>query len=132
MAEELQVEGSITKEGVILLVVKYGQELLLKEGAPERLSKALTGRYREMLGKDGGKVRTMSCVVEIQSEIAGSPLVRALFELWKEVVGKESGQVICVNYPPDYIDSLTSLGLPSLAGFSLAVTREEAIQSLMK
>jgi hypothetical protein len=131
MAEEIRVDTKVEK-GVILLTVRYGQELLLKKDARERLSKELTRRYREILEKEHEKVETTSCVVKIQAEVAGSPLVRALFELWKEVVGKEGGQVICVNYPPDYIDSLTALGLPTLAGFSLASTEAEAIQKLIK
>ena len=129
MAEELRVEGKV-EEGVILLSVRYGQELLLERGTSERLSKELTGRYRQI--REKANVKTISCIVEIQSEVAGSPVVRALFDLWREVVGKEGGQVVCVNYPQEYIDSLTSLGLPSLAGFSLAETKGEAIQKLLK
>jgi len=132
MAEEVRVEGKV-ENGVIILTVRYSQELLLTTGVHERLSKALIRRYREVLEKEQEKVKNISCVVNIKSEVAGSPLVRALFELWKEVVGKEEGgQVICANYPADYIDSLTALGLPTLAGFSLAATEADAIQKLVK
>ena len=129
MAEELRVEGKV-EQGVILLTVHYSDELLLKTGSSKRLSKELTDKYQEFRKKERVGVKNISCVVDIQSEIAGSPLVRALFELWKEVVSKEGGQVVCVNYPADYLDSLTSLGLPTLPGFSLAETKEEAIQKL--
>jgi hypothetical protein len=131
MAKEPQVTGKVVK-GVIVLTMRYGQELLFEKDVRERLSKELTGRYHEILEKERDKIKTTSCVVKIQAEVAGSPVVRALFELWKEVVEEGvGGQVICVDYPPDYIDSLTSLGLPTLPGFSLAATEEEAIQRLI-
>ena len=79
---------------------------------------------------DDPEIKTNSCVVKIDSEVAGSPVVRALFELWREVVEKRGGQVICVGYPEDYLYSLTSLGLPALNGFSLASTEEEAVERL--
>ncbi len=127
MPEKLAVKGNV-EEGVILLTISFGQELLFERGARERLSNELMNRYREIREKEN--VKSTSCVVEIQSDTAGSPLVRALFELWKEIVGKEGGQVICVGYPSDYIDSLTSLGLPSLGGFSLANSKEEAFSKV--
>jgi hypothetical protein len=129
MADELQVQGKV-EQRVILLTIRYGQELLLKTEAHERLSKELTECYRKI--REQERPETSSCIVEIQAEVAGSPVVRALFELWKEVVAKEGGQVVCVNYPHDYIDSLTSLGLPSLPGFNLAETKAEAIQQLTR
>ena len=131
MAEEPQVKGE-PQEGVVVLTVSFNQEFLLGTEASEQLSKKLVDRYREILEKDEKNVTNRSCVVEIQSETAGSSLVRALFELWKEVVEKNSGQVVCVNYPPDYIDSLTALGLPSLPGFNLAGTTQKALQNLAK
>ena len=131
MAEEPQVTGQAS-EGAVLLTVSFNQEFLLKKEAGEQLSKRLVDTYREILEKDQKNLKTASCVVEIQSETAGSSLVRALLELWKEVVEKNSGQVVCVNYPPDYIDSLTALGLPSLPGFNLARTTTKALQDLAK
>ena len=81
MAEELRVEGKVEK-GVILLTVLFSEELLLQTGASNRLSKELTERYQEIRDKEKARVEITSCVVEIRSETAGSPLVRALFELW--------------------------------------------------
>ena len=125
MADSLQVTGEV-KNGVVVLSLDYGRELLLREDAPARLSEELTRRYQELL--DRHKPRTVSAVVEIKAKDAGSPVVRALFELWKKVVGGQSGQVVCVNYPQDYIDSLTALGLPALPGFSLAATVDDALR----
>ena len=127
MAQDLQVEGTV-KESVIVLTVSFGPELLLERGARERLSNQLKDQYAKQL--DSGGASTNSCVVNIQSEVAGSPLVRALFELYREVVGNKSGQVVVVGYPPDYIESLNSLGLTSLDGFRLALDEREAISRL--
>jgi hypothetical protein len=125
MAEDLQVQviGSV-EEGVIVLTLDYDRELLLKTGFAERLGKVLTERYQEIRKKE--KTTATSCVVDAQSKVAGSPVVRALFDLWKEVVEKEGGQVVCINYPQDYIPSVTSLGLTGLPGFSLADSKQDA------
>lgn len=130
MAEKTQVKWNV-EGGVILLTVHFNLEFLLERGAGERLSKELTALYREIREKEEARVKTTSCIVEIQAEVAGSALVRALFELWKEV-RKEGGKVVCVNYPQDYIDSLTSLGILALKGFSLADTKAEAIRKLTR
>ncbi len=129
MSEALTVKKNV-ENGVILLKVNFNEELLLKMDAGVTISQELKKRYQEVRDRDRAKLTTISCVVDINSEIAGSPLVRGLFELWREVVQKDGGQVVCVNYPKDYIDSLTSLGLPALAGFNLAGSTEEAIKIL--
>ena len=125
MADKLEVTGSV-KDGVVVLALDYGRELLLREDAPKRLSEELMRRYKELQDKE--KPATSSTVVEIKAKDAGSPVVRALFELWKEVVGNRGGQVVCASYPQDYIDSLTTLGLPALPGFSLAATVSDALR----
>jgi hypothetical protein len=129
MAEELRAEGKVD-EGVVLLTIRYSPEVLIKTGAHERFSRELMKCYQTIRGKERERVKTNSCIVEIQSDVAGSPMVRALFDLWREIAGKESGQLVCVGYPQDYLDSLTALGLTTLPGFSLAGTRVQAVQKL--
>lgn len=129
MSETLQVDSTV-EDGVMVLSVTLGKELLFSTGAGSRLSDDLLTHYRDTLEKDGKALSTKSCIVDIQSEVAGSPLVRALYNLWEEVFRNQAGQVICVNYPDEYIDSLTSLGLPSLPGFSLDVNKTQAIKRL--
>lgn len=124
MAQDLKIDGEV-KDGVIVLTVSFGPELLLERGARERLSTQLKDQYEKQ--RLSGGATTTSCVVMIDSEVAGSPLVRALFELYREVVGRQSGQVVVASYPQDYQESLSSLGLPSLDGFRLAFDEEEAI-----
>jgi len=132
MPERLVVDAEISR-GVVVLKVGYGLEQMLKDGAAKELSKRLLEEYQRKMNEEAQKTndsaRTGSCVVVITAETAGSPLVRALFELYK-VVTAEGGQVICVGYPSDYIDSLTELGLPSLDGFSLATSQQAAIETL--
>ena len=127
MADKLEATGNV-RDGVVVLSLDYGRELLLREDAPKRLSEELLRRYKEL--QENEKPATSSAVVEIKAKDAGSPVVRALFELWKEVVGNRGGQVVCVSYPQDYIDSLTTLGLPALPGFSLAATVSDALRRL--
>ena len=124
MAEDLQVESTI-EDKVVVLKVRYGPELMLSRRAHETLSAELVKRYEAESAKDDS-VKTNSCIIIIEADTAGSPLVRALFELYKTVYAG-SGQVICVGFPPDYIDSLTTLGLTGLPGFSLANNKEEGL-----
>jgi hypothetical protein len=65
--------------------------------------------------------------VSIKAKTAGSPLVRAIFELYK-VVSAEAATLFCASYPENYMESLTTLGLPALPGFKLTKTLEEALQ----
>jgi hypothetical protein len=67
MAKEPQVTGKVVK-GVIVLTMRYGQELVFEKDARERLSKELTGRYHEILEKERDNIKTTSCVVKIQHE----------------------------------------------------------------
>ncbi len=128
MASEL-VTSEVNK-GVIWLTIKYDEEFLLKKELTEKLQNVIVDSYREKLGKNEKELTTKSCVVEIQSKTAGSRLVRALFELWKEVDSNLNSQLICVGYPDDYIDSLISLGLTSLPNFKLKASKEEALKQL--
>ena len=127
MLEKPQISGD-TKDGVIVLTINYDEEQLLKKGKKERFSNVLTNEY-ENFRKN---VDNPSCIVKIESEVAGSAIIRALFELWKRVHEKEKGKVICVDYPKDYINSLSAIGLTALSGFKLASTVEKAINKIKK
>ena len=128
MAIEVQVDKDILKEkGVILLTISYDEELLFQADTSGLLSSKLIEEYQKNLKASTNN----SCIVKIDSEVAGSPIVRALFGLWKEVVKTTGNQVICVGYPEDYLYSLTSLGLPTQKGFSLASTEKEAVEKLV-
>ncbi len=132
MANGFTVNGKVNKDGVIVLAVSYGPEFFLQQQAGAKFSQVLLERYRELLDtkKEEKEGEAASCVVDIQSEISGSALVRGLFDLWKEVAEKKGGKVICANHPPDYFSTLTILGLPSLRNFILTNTKAEALQQL--
>lgn len=123
----VQVAAAVER-GVIVLTLNYDRELLFETTAPKLLSDQLLEQYRAT--RKDSTVKTDSCIVEMKTEVAGSPVVRALSQLWREVVAGKAGQVVCVNYPHQYIDSLTTLGLLGMDGFALANTREEALNRL--
>ncbi len=121
---DFKIKDRIEHETVVLTVAYgYGEDTRTK------LSQEMVQRYRTLRAQKGA---SKSCIVEIQSEVAGSAIVRALFDLWKEVADKEKDQLICVNYPRDYIGSLNAIGLTTLRGFSLAESVEEALRQLRK
>lgn len=128
MADKPTVTAT-SDRGVVVLQVSYGPELMLAQSASTVLSEELVNTYKQEANQSTALV-TQSCVVVIEAETAGSPLVRALFELYRTVYAG-GGQVICVHFPSDYIDSLTTLGLTTLPGFSLAGSKEEAISRLL-
>jgi hypothetical protein len=122
---EVQIKGCV-EQGLVVLDITYGQELLFRPETSKRLGEALIAEYQEQ--RRTAQPPATSCVVVIHSLVAGSPLLRALFELWKIVADENRGKVVCVDYPVDFIDALTALGLNQLGGFSLAGTKAEAFR----
>jgi hypothetical protein len=124
MTNSLDVKTEISNS-TLILVVAYPSDVLTNtqssQALLERLVKAYDGRNRSEVGP--------SCIVEIKAEVAGSSVVRALFDLWKSV-SANSGELRIVGYPSDYTDSLTSLGVTTLKGFQLSASRDEALRSL--
>jgi hypothetical protein len=130
MTPEFDITPSEAK-GILVLTVTYGPELMFQEATYEHLSARLSHAYDEGI-KDGfrnGKVKTRSCIVSIEATTAGSPLVRALFDLWEKVTAA-GGQVVCAKFPVSYIEVISSLGLPALTGFSMANTVEDGVKRL--
>ena len=117
-------------DGTILLTMEYSHESLSGSAFGTNLMGELLSCYKrrrdELVGSE-----TDSCVIVIESDFVASPVRRALFELWREVVGKtgrEGGQVVCVKYPSEYIGHLRSLGMLDLPGFSLADDKDTAVR----
>ncbi len=123
----MQIKQEV-QQGVPVITVGYGPEQMLKDGAAIELSTRMKEAFEKLAGQK--QAQTGSCVVVITAETAGSPLVRALYELYKLVFAK-GGQVICVGYPAEYIDSLITIGLPALDGFSLASEEDQAVVTLV-
>ena len=124
MLTPLSVTGE-KKGDVVVLTVKYAKDFLRHGSAFELFRDRLVEQYtalRPTADTSSGAV----CVVQVDTEISGSPLVRALFELY-ETVASDRGRLIIADFPPDYIPQLASLGLTSLKGFELAADVDEAI-----
>ena len=121
-----EIDTSVDSDGLIVLNVRYSPQLMFQAEAFQLLSSELVNEYNKMIAQDP---KSTSSVVVINASAAGSPLDKALFELYKEVEAR-SGQIIVVGYPADYTVGLNALGLPTLPGFSLANSRDEALSRL--
>ena len=99
MATEYSV-GQSVKNGLIILAIRFTPEFLLEEDAGPRLGTELVNRYRQIRGDRERRILSASCIVEIQPEIAGSTIDRALYDLWKEVT-RNKGELVVVDYPED-------------------------------
>ena len=119
MNEKPEVTGR-SDNGVAIITVNFSLEFPLGANA-RSLGTYIVDRFCEL------GAQNHSCIVVVRSEVGGAFFARALFELYGKVRPR-SGKLICVNYPSDYIDSLTSLGLTSLEGFHVVDTLEEAMR----
>jgi hypothetical protein len=108
--------------GIPIFGVDYDPGLMFEKGASKLLAERLVSEYRSQ-----PRSQPPICVLNVKAAVAGSPLVRAIFELYK-VVSADSGTLICANYPKNYMESLTTLGLPVLPGFKLSGTVDEAVE----
>lgn len=129
----MQVEADLY-ENVIRMTVKYDEKYDEKAEiySTKILIDKLINRYQKML-KDHPNIDTKSCIVKIESPTGGSRLVRALYQLFKEIIKTNSNrQLICVGYPKNYIESLNSLGIANLPNFKLAKNEKEAIRKIKK
>jgi hypothetical protein len=124
MTKELTVEGRVDPGHGVVLTVDYGPEAML-ENSGTTISQRLLEKYNSLVPE----AQTRSCAVVIKAETAGTPLVRALFELYKTMM-QGGGKVVVANYPKEDIDSLAMLGLLDLDGFELAADEQDALKKL--
>jgi hypothetical protein len=122
------VTSADVEQGVVVLSVRYDRELLTRRDAGRRLADDLVERYRD--ASTAGST-SAHCVVLLDAPVVGSPLARALFELWKVVAEQRGGQLVCVGYPPAYIDTLSTLGILDLPRFSQAPSRADALKKVL-
>ncbi|HEX3681643.1 MAG TPA: hypothetical protein VHU83_03805 [Bryobacteraceae bacterium] len=121
------VNGEL-ENGRVLLTVTYGPDQMAQSGPASRLRREMIAAYDKAAGAD---TEVRDCIVLMQAQAAGSPFVRGLFDLWEHVRTRK-GRLICANYPPEYIDSLLTVGLQELEGFSLATSKEDAVSQLKR
>ena len=122
-SDKLDITSSVEGGIVILRVALYAEFAF--EGDTHGLGKKLIGAYESVR-----KEATSCAVVLDATKIGGAFLVCALFELHEVVCKKGGGQLLCVNYPKDYIHSLTSLGVDALEGFATFDNLEDATASV--
>lgn len=126
MNQTIDVEGQV-EEGVFVLRLKpsEGQS---QPRARNLLINEVVLHYQNL--RKNNREHLPSCVIVLPPlMVADSPLGRVLFKLWEAVANIGlGGQVICVNYPKQYLHTLIILGITSLPGFSLAETKEEALR----
>ncbi len=122
---DLQVEDKV-QDGVAVITVSYGPETFQQSTASSNFSSEILRHYDSARQQDS---RVKSAVVDIHADVAGSSLVRGLFELFRAVL-RNGGQIVCVGFPKDYLPSLTTLGLLDQPRFSLADNPERAIRQL--
>ena len=120
MNDHLQIKSEI-RDGIPILELDYGPNTMFRAQVADLLAEKLVSEYRA-----GRPSHSVVCVLNIKANTAGSPLVRAIFELYN-VVSADSGTLYCSGYPSNYMESLTSLGLPALPGFKLTKTLDEAV-----
>ena len=77
------------------------------------------------------KTTTPSCVIVLNAKAAGSPLLKALYNLYQHVF-QQGGQVKVVGFPPDFIALLNSTGLTSFRGFSLVYDVPTALRQIVE
>jgi hypothetical protein len=104
------------ENGVIILAVAHYPEAYKTRRGKQLLREKLLAQYRE--ARKDPAVRLASCVVEIESEVGGTPLNFALDDLRQEVVAN-GGKVVCLGYPRAYLASLASVGVTDARGFFL-------------
>lgn len=124
MPAQAQHVASIDKFSIPVVEVSFEPDLMFQKGARQTLAEELTGAYKALKEEKGPE-----CVVVIQASTAGSPLIRALLELYKTVTAN-GGQLRLVDYPLEFRDSLAALGFRSLPGFAHAATIDKAVEEL--
>lgn len=116
---------STTDRGFTVLSVSFSPNNLLMDGFSDRLTRDLVESYVETrAGLDKA-----DCLVVMEAEVAGSAVVRSLFELYK-LTQANRGRLICVGFPETYVSSLAALGVLDLPGFELGANRDEALSEL--
>lgn len=117
-----------SESGIPVVTVSYDPELMCAKGARTSLAKAMIDEYKS--NRPETHADRCGCIIVIDSDTAGSPLIRALLELYKTVT-IDGGQVRIVGYPREFMDSLAALGVRSLPGWGHSPNKEEALKDIL-
>lgn len=108
-----------------VITLNCDEELLRVEG--QNLPRELKQAYEEV----SKKWDNPSVVVELQTDVVGAEVNRALIELHKDV-RKKGGKLYAVGYPAVFLPTLHSLGISSEPGFILSSNRDDAVLRAQK
>lgn len=116
------LEGS-----VVVLTVDYpNKSTFSRESASNRaLSDELGRRLREEY-KSCAEAGA-PCVIELIPDVAGSGVVRAILEAYKEVT-QNKGALFVQGYPHEYLAAMTAVGMTTLPHFHLANSVAGAVE----
>ena len=124
MTQGISVVASV-RGSSIEVEASYPEYAVMDAGFDEPFRQTLIEKYEGLArNKD-----VNDCILSIKASVAGSQVVKGIFELYKTVRAR-SGILLCAEYPPDYVRALTDLGLPALPGFWLCGTLDEAREKL--
>lgn len=126
MTEDFIKEAAVRGE-TVEIIASYRDDAIIDAGFDEPFRRQLLETYEAFAKKESKR----DCILSLEATVAGSPVDKAIFKLY-QVVNAKSGILICANYPPNYVRGLTDLGLPSLRGFELCSTTEEAREKMLK
>jgi hypothetical protein len=112
------------KTGVPVITLTYGADLILKGGSD--LEKDLVQEYENLSKSKDAKSKSL--VLNFQSDIAGSPVVRALIKMHSFLSRGQKGQLLVANYPADFLPALQALGVTTLPGFRLVSNRDVGVE----
>ena len=117
------VRGEVDQAtGVPVITLEYQADDILQGGSA--LESVLEQEYKKL----SSQAKTTSVVLDFHSEIAGSPVVRALIKMHGFVSSAQKGQLLVANYPSDFLPALQALGVTSLPGFRLVASRAVGIE----
>jgi hypothetical protein len=115
------------QQNVPFLTITHAPDVWHDVGPKGQLREQVLSKYHE--ARRGPGATKVSCVVQIETKIGGTPIGNALFDLFDEV-SEAGGSLICVGFPEDTLDALTATGLTSLPGLILADNRDQALALL--
>lgn len=129
MAIKRPVTGEIEK-GIIVLRINYGRPGIPQLALEQELKSTLVRSYDSLAETCSPGVHGHSCIIVFEDvEVASSRTIKALYQLFERVLSRK-GVLIVVDFPPDYIDSLRSLGLTRFREFILAGSTQQALAFL--
>jgi hypothetical protein len=125
MTPNFTIEPAV-REGAVEITASYPEFAIIDAGFDEPFRQRLVESYEKLAQTQASR----DCILTLNVKVAGSPVVKAIYELWKAVRAR-LGVLVLANYPPDYVRALTDLGLPSLPGFELCSNTNEAREKMV-